>query len=325
MKTIKTSLLLIAVLTTALFAQQAPKTQEAGPKVQPRLSVKKDQILYYSVKASAEIDSEQFQMETITTKTYSAKVIELTKGGGAKFLVTCTAVKGSIDSPMFGQIEFDSASEEQSDDPMAGMLTQSMSDMVGKVATVTVDARGRATKTETKESDKPASGGMGGGMGLSMAGGADASVIFSGVLDKMPKGGVVVGSSWKTDSMVGAAEGSPMSFSQKGTVSLVSGNAEKLVYKSKTKPQLAGEIGDGDEESPVSNVEIQGGTFEVTSTVSAKTGLQTSMKQTVDMDMFMEGPMGEMEMTVINKTEVKVIAKPALEKKGEGDTPKKKL
>jgi hypothetical protein len=72
----------------------------------------------------------------------------------------------------------------------------------------------------------------------------------------------------------------------------------------------------------------------MTSIIDRKTGLQKSLKQLIDMDMFIESPMGEMEMSFITKSTVKQVKsiKPPKKagvtdggKKPAVDAPKKKL
>jgi hypothetical protein len=280
-------------------------------------------------------------METTSTTTFSAKVIEVTKDGGACFLVTCHTIKGALESPLMGEFEFDSSSDEVDENPMSAMLTKGLMALAGKTATVTVDSLGRVTKTVEAEEASSQRGGNRSLMGLT---GTSASFdsIFTPLLKKMPKGGVSVGGSWKSDSKVGETSGSPVEFSQKGKVTLASATQKDLVYKATAKPEMSGNV--SDEEAGVeTNVEVQGGKVSITSTIDRKTGMQKALKQTIDMDMFLDSPMGEMEITLITKNEVKQVKslnlpkksgttdggkKPAIDqpkKKPATDQPKKKL
>jgi len=311
MKSLKLIPLVLVVMATALFAQTDSTSKQAGPKQQAKLSVKKGQTFYYSVGSVVEVDSEQIQMETTTTTTFSAKVLEVTKDGGANFLVTCHTIKGALESPLMGEFEFDSSSDEEDENPMSAMLTKGLMALAGKTATVTVDSLGRATKTvKAEEASNTPAGGLMGLTGTS----ASFDSIFTPVLKAMPKGGVSVGASWKSDSKAGGNEGTPVEFSQKGKVTLASATLKDLVYKATAKPEMSGEV--SDEEAGVeAGVEVQGGKVSITSTIDRKTGLQKALKQTIDMDMFIDSPMGEMEMTFITKNEMKQVKSLNLPKK----------
>lgn len=312
MKSLKLIPLVLVVMATALFAQTDSTSKQAGPKQQAKLSVKKGQTFYYSVGSVVEVDSEQIQMETTTTTTFSAKVLEVTKDGGANFLVTCHTIKGALESPLMGEFEFDSSSDEEDENPMSAMLTKGLMALAGKTATVTTDSLGRVTKTVKGEeaSEAPAGGLMGGLTGTSVS----FSSIFTPLLLKMPKGGVSVGGSWKSASKAGEVNGSPVKLSQDGKVTLASATPKDLVYKSVAKPEMSGNV--SDEEAGVeAGVEVQGGKVSITSTIDRKTGLQKALKQTIDMDMFINSPMGEMEMTLITKNEVKQVKSLDLPKK----------
>lgn len=230
----------------------------------------------------------------------------IAENGDVTFKVSIGRVHGRMESPMTGEIEFDSSKEE--DDSGMGPMRGPILAISGKSLTMLVGANGEIKKLEGKELEK-ALAGMGGGM---MGGGMTLDAMkqrFDQMFPQLPEGGAALGQSWDY-SETGRQFGVKTTIKGKRTLAEVTDDELVIKFDGKLDIDAANSDAGGNAEmqEALSSVDVSNGTLTATYRISRRDGIirRAAVKRSVEMAMPMPagGEGGTMDMTITSSSTV---------------------
>lgn len=317
------SILSVSLLSLPLAAQDA---QKLGTK----LGAKKGDAAAFVVrgKQKQEIDMGGQTMEAGNQLTHdiAIKVADVDDQGNLTVEVHMKRIRGSIEMPMMGSIEFDTAkkSDDEGGDeggfgmPTGATMASAMRPLTEKALIAKVSPRGKVESIqgleEALEKARSSAGPMGGGMLAGVISEGPVRAIVSGLFGLMPEEPVAVGGTWQRVE----TDGGRMPMKQSATVTLKSLSADsyEIALSGTIQPPTKEDIekmleGEGDGENAemaramLETMKIKNGKLDGQSTVDRSTGFVKTGKNTVKMDMTMESPMGgDMTIAVTNTVDV---------------------
>lgn len=266
-------------------------------------------------KQAQNIDAGGQQMEANQELThhYTIEATKVAEDGMRTYTVMIERVHGSIDIPMAGNIQFDSASkatEGGGDDeggdmsamglPSSATMTAGLKEIAGKSFTATVakdgTIQGTAGFDEARKAAEKRLGSAGQFLNSAMSERSLQNLV-RGAIGHLPTAAVAPGATWETK--IEAGSGITMEQSLKLTLAKVTDDTAEITYGGTVAKKEGGARG------PMGDATVEDGKISGTAVVSRKDGFTQSLKSTSSMTLLTENEMvGEMSIEMKLTTEV---------------------